>query len=797
MLKPVSSLKSSRVPATLISLLLAGSTLPAVPVAAAKIPPVPTYAELPLPDNQPVTVLPTGELSWLGQRPIEPAPSGLPKGCWAWELLRARWDPASGRTAQQALSPRLGGFVYSQLALSAGVLAVTTTGCQTGPERWRFVFVPADGSPVLALETPEAIDPASIHLLPLGDAAAALVTREKDTRHIKVFTVRRVQGGLALAVMPTLPVAYRSDFAAAVAGRDQVMILGGSDGNYRGCMGCRAETHVLDLKAGTWRDGPPMREARSELAASSLPDGSVLVTGGWTKAAEWGSGASRSAERWNPATNRFEALPPMPNGTARHRHLWWDAPWGRTLLVVQGIVGSAQALDTRNWTWRTVGEWASGSEEGGCGFYPFVVGGNAYAWLVNRTEGHYSTKSCAEQKYASLSLLKPPAGAAPPAEPPPEDTLVSYRHGAAFLPAEGESPALAIGGSRHAGMNMFVISSAVDAIGRDGRIATLPSLLTARQNARAFRVAGGVLVVGGTGPDSPYGGEPNPRPLNAEWLPPDADSWRAVSGAAPSPAAAMTQLRDGSLLVLEPGGELRQLRLALRDGKPVFDSAPWPSLNHERRQGDADGETLQIRALDDGRIVVAGGVVRHERIALYSAQALKPGAPDTYVGIGDFLPWRHYEIFEPARRRWVDSAPSATDGGRAIVMADGRVIRLAALPRAEGDTGPTRFALEASSPGGDAWAPLASAGSRLKLNETYRLFAIDDQLFASGELDDVNTGGGPSGVEWLDPASGRWSLLWQARQGDNWRAHQGRILRRSVVGADGQPRTLLIPTGGL
>ena len=35
------------------------------------------------------SALPPG---WLGQRPIEPAP----KGCWAWELVMARWHPASG-----------------------------------------------------------------------------------------------------------------------------------------------------------------------------------------------------------------------------------------------------------------------------------------------------------------------------------------------------------------------------------------------------------------------------------------------------------------------------------------------------------------------------------------------------------------------------------------------------------------------------------------------------------------------------------------------------------------------------
>jgi hypothetical protein len=781
--------------------LLVGSVFSGAAEAAERtIPPVPAYSELPLPDNQSVMGLPTGELSWLGSRSVDPAPKNSPYGRWYWELVIARWNPASGRITQTPLEPGISGFVYSQLALPSGLLAVTPSRTQAGEERWRFLFIPNDGSPAITQETNEAIDLFQTGLLKLGNDAAALVTRTKVLRHIKVFIVQRVKNKLEITAMPVLPIAYRSDFASAVAGKDQVMILGGSDGNYRGCSPCRAETHVLDLKTKTWSDGPPMLEARSELAASTLPDGSVLVTGGWTKAADWGSGASRTAERWNPATNQFEALPPMPTGTARHKHIWWDAPWGRTLLVVQGIAGAAHSLDISNWSWRTVAEWYQGSEEGGCGFYPFVAGGNAYAWLVNRAEGFYSSKSCLEQKYASLSLLRPPMGALPSSEVPPEGLLISYRNGSAFLPAMGEAPALVIGGSRHGGRNAYVISSAVESIGRDGRIATLPSLLTARKYARAFRAAGGVLVVGGSGPDSPYGGERHPKPLKAEWLAPAGSTpwqWQEISGTGPSASAAVTQLRDGSLLVLDHSGDLRQLKLVSHNGKPTFESIAWPSLNRERRHGSDDGEAMRIQELEDGRILVAGGTVRSERIALYSPQALKPGQPDDYVGIGDFLPWRRYEIFDPARRRWINSAPAGAAGGRAIILSNGSVIKVSSAQKGAEGLGQQRFVLEASTPAGTAWGPLTSAGSRLKIDNKFSLFTIEDELFANGEVDELSTGGGPSGVEWLNPATGTWELLWQAVQKDNWRGHQGRILRRTLVGADGKSKTVLIPVGGL
>lgn len=768
--------------------------------AVTTFPPVPSYATLPLPDNALVTANSDGELSWLGQRPIEPAPKGLTKGCWAWELVMDRWNPATGATRRVPLDPALGGFVAAQLPLPSGLLAVTTIGCQEGKKHMRILLFPSAGAVPLKLDTDKDLD-YSPDLLALGDDAAALVTRDKVTRHINVYTIRRQKNQLLLEPMPPLAIPYHGDYAAAVAGRDQLMILGGSDGSYRGCSPCRSETYVLNLKTKTWRAGPSMLEARSELGATTLPDGSILVTGGWTKAAGWGNGPSRTAERWDPVTDNFEALPPMPTGNARHKHLWWSAPWGKTLLVVQGLTGAAHSFDPAIRTWRTVGEWMEGSEEGGCGFFPFALGGNAYAWLRNRSEGHYSSKSCIQQEYSTLSLLRPPNAAMSSSPPPPENMLITYQHAAAFLPADGSSPALLIGGSRHAGMNSFSISSAVEAIDLEGRVATLPPLRIARQGAQAFRVAGGVLVLGGSGPDNPYGGIRDQKPLPAEWLPPAGivpRVWQEVSGATLIPCSAVSQLKDGSLLIVDSSGNLQQLRLTSQNGKLTIESTSWPSLNRERRRGSNERENIQVQELADGRIVVAGGSVRAERIALYSEDALKPGqAADQYVGIGEYLPSRRHEIFDPATKRWTNSAPSAAAGGRVVIMADGRVVKAGEDPLVKDDSGSRKFSLEISNPVGSAWSKLAITGSRLRLNDNYRLFSLEGELFASGEVDGLSTGGGPGGLEWLNPTTQQWELLWQAEKNDNWRKHQGRILVRELTGADGKNKTMVIPVGGL
>ncbi|MBK7744931.1 MAG: hypothetical protein IPI40_15395 [Betaproteobacteria bacterium] len=185
--------------------------------------------------------------------------------------------------------------------------------------------------------------------------------------HPRVYVVRHRGNRLTLERMPELPIAYNGDFATAVASTSdslRLMILGGSDGRYRGCMECRNETHFLDIRTATWSAGPPMLEARAEHDATGLPDGSVLVTGGWTKKAEWGKGPSATAERWNPATNRFEAVAPMPTGTALHRGFWLPGQEGKSLLITQGLSGTAQAYDLATQTWRTVGSWGEGRQEG-------------------------------------------------------------------------------------------------------------------------------------------------------------------------------------------------------------------------------------------------------------------------------------------------------------------------------------------------------------------------------------------------------------------------------------------------
>jgi hypothetical protein len=68
---------------------------------------------------------------------------------------------------------------------------------------------------------------------------------------------------------------------------------------------------VLAANGSGWSDLPPMSGGRIEPAAELLPDGKVLVAGGMTGDDDEGYTTLNTAELWDPATQKWTALPPM------------------------------------------------------------------------------------------------------------------------------------------------------------------------------------------------------------------------------------------------------------------------------------------------------------------------------------------------------------------------------------------------------------------------------------------------------------------------------------------------------
>lgn len=774
---------------------LTGQVLAATQPAGV-VPPLPSDPWMRLSDLESVAADGHGQVAWVSNgrdSRVSFTPSGA--RCYRTSVTKHLWSPATG--AASIVTLPLQGLVTAQVTVSSGILFLLAPECAGDPGR--AALLRADGT-LAVTNVPREIFRA--RMVPLSDNGVAVVTvfgaddsdeqrtRDPGRRHFRAFVIRPAVGRLAVEPMPELPISSRNDYALAAMPGGRLMVLGGSDSGYRGCAPCRQDTYILDPKAKRWQPGPVMREPRSEHHALALPDGGILVTGGWTPDADWGKGPSRTAERWSPETNRFEVIAPMPSGTARHRAVWMAGRPGGTLLIGAGTNSEVQAYDTQTGSWYLAGAAAQGSEEGGCIFVPFLVGGAGYAWAANRSEGFYSSKECFEPWYwQPLRLAASGTVAARPAAIAADGSFVTYQSRAAFLPAWANGPALLIGGTAHAGMNNYLVTAGVTAITEGGTVQALPSLNVARSGALAFRIGGGVLVAHGRGEQ----GEGHPLPM--EWLAagePGA-GWVRLPHSDVHPSGTLGQAAEGSLVEVDPNSGIARL-LTLRfspSGEPAIESQALPTIGWARRSS-GDDEVVRVRGVADGRIVVAGGEIQTDKIALLTPASLSDDGPDEYVGIGPYSPSQRHDIYDPAIKGWRASAPSSGTGGRVAILDDGRVAKISRIPD-EGEADP-RYVLEISTADGAAWSTVAAeALAPMQLSYSTRPFVVEGELFLAGELESLSTGGGPSGVVWFNSATRGWELLWSAASADNWRDHVGRIIVRQLANG----KVVVLPVDGV
>ena len=123
--------------------------------------------------------------------------------------------------------------------------------------------------------------------------------------HLMSTALQWLPGTDTWSALADLPAA-RGGAASVRLPDGRTMLIGGlSDGGQQPL----ASVVVLAANGSGWSDLPPMSGGRFEPAAELLPDGKVLVAGGM-------SGTStdtvlNTAELWDPATQKWTALPPM------------------------------------------------------------------------------------------------------------------------------------------------------------------------------------------------------------------------------------------------------------------------------------------------------------------------------------------------------------------------------------------------------------------------------------------------------------------------------------------------------
>jgi hypothetical protein len=125
--------------------------------------------------------------------------------------------------------------------------------------------------------------------------------------HLRSTALQWLPGTGAWSALPDLP-AGRIGAASVVLADGRTMLIGGGSAGH-----ALASVAVLAADGSGWSDMPPLMGPRAAAAIALLPDGKVLVAGGQSCTADDAIGytALNTAELWDPATQKWTALPPM------------------------------------------------------------------------------------------------------------------------------------------------------------------------------------------------------------------------------------------------------------------------------------------------------------------------------------------------------------------------------------------------------------------------------------------------------------------------------------------------------
>jgi N-acetylneuraminic acid mutarotase len=129
--------------------------------------------------------------------------------------------------------------------------------------------------------------------------------RADPMHHLASTALQWLPGTGAWSALPDLP-AGRVGAASVRLPDGRTMLIGGFPQNTGQAL---ASVLVLAADGSRWSDLSPLTGPRAFPAAALLPDGKVLVAGGQTTTSA--DTALKTAELWDPTTQKWTALPPM------------------------------------------------------------------------------------------------------------------------------------------------------------------------------------------------------------------------------------------------------------------------------------------------------------------------------------------------------------------------------------------------------------------------------------------------------------------------------------------------------
>ena len=687
---------------------------------------------------------------------------------FAMEDRSLRYWPASGQVLEQALpAPLTTGATVLHTPwglLAVGGWATADDDAQVGVTRVQLIR--PDGQTASAELSSGRFNAQTVLLadgsaLVVGGTQRFRSTRDGiDKSSRRTTAVDRVvwrDGRLQVTRVADLPGPPRRGFALVALADGRALVAGGGSAFYRGCMeGCQADAYLFDPRSGQWQATAPMATAREGFSATRLPDGRVLVAGGWSPGRQ---DADDRVETFDPATGLWAPFARLPTAVAQHSAVWLPGEEGRVLLLGGGTQGQVQALDLVRGVWSSVAELREYRVGAQLAPYRDAAGQPWLAVIPHRLD------RSPDPHIERLALHRPgllpaPTPAPGPASVPASGPTASVQglplhrtYMAIAVAADGRT--LFAGGKVHADPGRVATASAELVIPGQPLPHALPAMQHARSAAQALWLADGrVAVLGGQGHG--YTGVLQPadkgRGLPAEFYDPATQRWSRATEAGQPLDAPVDAVYD-----LAPNGDLIELtadgvaRLQIQGNSVSRRRLPPLWLPH------AGGAV--VRALADGRIAVAGGRLSSHMIGL-------AGEPGEYVGLGNEAPARRYEVFHPTTGRWAASAALDFGMRQVAVLDDGRVAALGEAQAGEEREGrwvPPVLALALSSPDGASWRRLPLPPGLVPDTDQLRLLVPQGELLLLGHVDAERDN---TDVAWtLDLPTGRWTDLarWSRR----------------------------------
>lgn len=243
--------------------------------------------------------------------------------------------PSTRRPSVVALEPATGPTSGKSRVVITGAGFSNVTSVRFGERE--AIFYRVDSATTITAASPPTDRPETVHVTVTVASAETSLRTAADR-----FTYHASNGTWSATAAMAAP---RSHHTATMLKGGQVLVAGGVRAGRLGTPLRSSEAY--NPLSEQWRAVAEMNEARAQHTATALPDGKVLVTGGFaTRSGDTGPPLS-SSELYDPSTGTWERMAPMNQERIGHTATLLD---DGSVLVVGGGPSTSEIYKSGTWT---------------------------------------------------------------------------------------------------------------------------------------------------------------------------------------------------------------------------------------------------------------------------------------------------------------------------------------------------------------------------------------------------------------------------------------------------------------